>query len=161
MKGTAFPLEQNECYAANWLFRLMTSTGVNVRSAFWLTLTCLLAAAILGFACGDDDDSSGEGASDDDVLAAVTAALEGKNDWDHGSAEVTLEGVEDGRFAHGGVTDPAGSGALWFASLEDGEWEIVWDGNGIVDCVSLEPYDDFPTSLLPQCVGVNGNLEER
>lgn len=131
-----------------------------MRRAHCFALTCLLSIAVLVSACGNDDSSSGE-AGEDDVLTAVTTTLEDKNGWERGSATVTLEGVQDARFAHGGVTDPTGSGALWFASLENGDWEVVWDGSGIVDCASLEPYEDFPALLLPQCIDSTGSLRTR
>jgi hypothetical protein len=112
-----------------------------------LTLVLLVAA------CGDDDDDSkAEAPDDDDVLAAVTQALLDKNGWDPADVEITLGRVEDGRFATGGVRDvPPAGGGLWFAALVDGEWRIVWDGNGAIDCPSLEPYPDFPASLIAEC----------
>ncbi|MEZ4503680.1 MAG: hypothetical protein R3C39_13725 [Dehalococcoidia bacterium] len=132
-----------------------------MKRGLWLVLGAALAVAMLLSACGDDEGTADATPSDGDVLSSVTAALEAKYGWDEGAATVTLDTVEDERFAKGGVTDPEGSGALWFASLVDGEWRIVFDGNGIVDCASLEPYPDFPTSMLPQCVDAGGNLQTR
>jgi hypothetical protein len=130
-----------------------------MRRALRLTLI-LFSVVMIVAGCRDADDLD-NATGEEDVLTAVTASLEARNGWEPGSATVTLDGVEDGRFAHGGVTDPAGSGARWFASLEDGDWEIVWDGNGIADCALLEPYGDFPVSLLPQCIDASGNLQSR
>ena len=31
------------------------------------------------------------------------------------------------------------------------DWEIVWDGNGIITCEALTKYPDFPSDLIPQC----------
>jgi hypothetical protein len=144
-----------------------------VKRTLWLTtFGCGLLLMLLVSACSSNNDSLSTAtteatsaatmtATDDQVLAAVTTALETKNGWEAGAATVTLDTVEGAQFAKGGVTDPQGGGALWFAALIDGAWQIVWDGNGIVDCASLDPYPNFPNSLLPQCVDASGNLQTR
>jgi hypothetical protein len=127
-----------------------------------LIVGCSLSVIVLVTACTNGGGRrEADTGSDREVLAAVTKALETKNGWRPGSATVTLDGIEGGRFAHGGVRDANGSGALWFASLVDGSWQIVWDGNGIVDCARLEPHPDYPASLLPQCVKSDGSLQSR
>jgi hypothetical protein len=142
-----------------------------------LSLVLALSFVLALPACGDDDESGGPepGAttagveeatpaadvSEGSVIEAVTGALEQKHDAEPGTFEVTLETIEDGRYAKGSVRDE-GSGAIWFAALVDGEWRIVWDGNGNVDCAELEPYADFPASLLPICVNFSdGSTEQR
>ena len=125
----------------------------------WLAAV-LAGVAIVALSCSDGAED-GDAQTDDDVLASVTEALEAKHGWEPGAAEVSLTGVEGGQFAHGQVRDPEGSGAVWFAELVDGDWEIVWDGNGNADCASLDRFQDFPTSLLPQCFDASGNLVPR
>ena len=90
-------------------------------------------------------------------------ALLEKNGWDSNSVDVTLDQVLDDRYASGGVRDVPGlGGGLWFAALVDGEWRIVWDGNGAIDCPSLEPYPDFPTSMIAQCYNPSdGSITKR
>jgi hypothetical protein len=50
---------------------------------------------------------------------------------------------------------------MWFAALVDGEWRIVWDGNGVIDCPSVDPYPDFPASMIPACFTDDGTLTQR
>jgi len=123
-----------------------------------------LALTLLAPACGDDDDDGGSanGTSDDAaMLEQVSRALHAKYDEEPGYFELTLDTVVDGRYATGGVRDEF-SGAIWFAALVDGEWRIVWDGNGVFDCADLEAYEDFPASLLPTCVDASsGDVVER
>jgi hypothetical protein len=39
----------------------------------------------------------------------------------------------------------------WFA-VKDGEnWNLIWDGNGYVNCSNLSTHPDFSTDLIPQC----------
>jgi hypothetical protein len=128
-------------------------------------ILALLALTLLAPACGDDDDDgggNGNGASNDAaVLEQVSQALHAKYGEEPGFFELTLDTVVDGRYAKGGVRDEF-SGAIWFAALVDGEWRIVWDGNGVVDCADLEAYEDFPASLLPTCFdSSDGSLVER
>lgn len=122
-----------------------------------------LALTLLAPACGDDDDGGGaDGASDDAaVLEEVSDALHAKYGEEPGFFDLSLDTVVDGRYAKGGVRDES-SGAIWFAALVEGEWRIVWDGNGVVDCADLDAYEDFPVSLLPACFDAsNGSLVER
>lgn len=54
-------------------------------------------------------------------------------------------------YAKGGVgfTGEMG-GAMWLAYKQDGDWVIVWDGNGTIPCDKIEPYN-FPVSMVPEC----------
>jgi hypothetical protein len=127
-----------------------------------ILLGLVLASGLLLSACGDDDDSAADAPTNDEVLLAVAEALVAKNGWDPDDVEISLDRIEDGQYATGGVRDvPAGGGGLWFAALVNGDWQIVWDGNGIIDCPSIEPYPGFPTSMIPQCVATNGDLQQR
>jgi hypothetical protein len=121
----------------------------------------LIVLSILLIACGSNDKSGAS--SNDEVLSRVTKALQEKNGWDPASVEITLDTVVDQKYASGGVRDvAAGGGGLWFAALVDGDWRIVWDGNGAIDCPSLDPYPDFPASLIAQCYNPSdGSLTDR
>ena len=93
----------------------------------------------------------------------IKEALVLKNDWNPNDIEVTITSNE-GKFAKGMVGPVGGGpgGGLFFAALVNGEWEIVWDGNGITDCASLEAYPDYPTDLIPQCYDSStGQMIER
>ena len=128
-----------------------------------LLLAPALALAVVVAACGDDDDDdAGATPTNDEVLLAVANALVEKNGWDPDDVEVSLDRIEDGQYATGGVRDvPGPGGGLWFAALVDGDWQIVWDGNGIIECANLESYPDFPTSMIPECLAPNGDITPR
>lgn len=85
------------------------------------------------------------------IIYQITQALSAKNSWDASELEVTISSIE-GEFAKGTVklTDGMGGG-LWFAAQENGVWNIVYDGNGIITCDQLANYQNFPTSLIPSC----------
>lgn len=56
-------------------------------------------------------------------------------------------------YARGGVKfgrDGIGEGGIFLAAKVDGEWKLVFDGNGIISCALLKPYQ-FPTSMIPDC----------
>jgi len=82
----------------------------------------------------------------------IKDALVEKNNWNPSEIKVTVS-KNDGIYAAGGVgaVTPQGGGGLWFAAKVNGNWQIVWDGNGIVMCENLTNYPDFPTELIPQC----------
>ncbi len=46
--------------------------------------------------------------------------------------------------------DEAGGG-LWFAAKTDKGWELVFDGNGIIDCAAADKYR-MPADYVPGCV---------
>ena len=45
---------------------------------------------------------------------------------------------------------PGNGGAFLAATDQDGEWVLVFDGNGAILCTDIEPYD-FPTEMVPEC----------
>jgi len=50
----------------------------------------------------------------------------------------------------GGVkfsTDPQAEGGMFLAAKVNGEWQLLYDGNGSVDCEGLKDYD-FPAGML-------------
>jgi len=55
-----------------------------------------------------------------------------------------------GDYAKGIVSDDEGGG-LWFAAKVNGDWKLVWDGNGILTCSDLTDYPDFSKVLIPEC----------
>lgn len=88
-------------------------------------------------------------AADDDL---IKSALVAKHNWDSEEVEVTV--VENtGEYASGGakfINSEAGGG-MWFAAMVEGEWQIVWDGNGTIMCEDLTEYPDFPVDMIPEC----------
>lgn len=87
-----------------------------------------------------------------DLAAIILSLLENKNSWKKGEMKVTVAEVA-GNYARGGVggVEPGPGGGMWFAAKVNGNWKIVYDGNGIIFCEALADYPDFPTSMIPQC----------
>lgn len=52
-----------------------------------------------------------------------------------------------GNYARGGVTEQGGGG-MWLAVRTKGEWQLVFDGNGVPDCNLLKITYSFPTDML-------------
>lgn len=41
-------------------------------------------------------------------------------------------------------------GAMWLAYKNNGQWKIIWDGNGVIPCATIQPYN-FPVNMVPEC----------
>ncbi len=72
-----------------------------------------------------------------------------KHNSKESSLTVTVSKI-DGNYAKGGVSDEGGGG-MWFAEKEDGLWQLVWDGNGTIDCSTFTLYPNFSKSMIPEC----------
>ena len=58
---------------------------------------------------------------------------------------------ESDNSAFGSVSTSEEGGGGWFvAAKKDGDWVIVEDGNGTIDCAPLEGYD-IPVSVVSEC----------
>lgn len=82
----------------------------------------------------------------------IKSLLDTKYNLDPSDTKLTL--VENrGDYAVGGfneIASPAGGGQ-WFAAKVDGNWQIVYDGNGVITCDYLDNYPDYPVDLIPSC----------
>ncbi len=79
-------------------------------------------------------------------------------------SEVKVKIIKDtGEFASGSILPLVEGigGAYFFAAKVDDNWNIVASGNGIITCKSLELFPNFPSSMIPQCVNDDGEIEER
>lgn len=88
----------------------------------------------------------GIGAEIEEALQEVNVEMEGKD------LKINVDKVEGG-FAMGGVTEVEGGGvggAGWMAAKVDGEWMIVWNGNGVINCESVNAVN-FPTEWVSEC----------
>lgn len=97
------------------------------------------------------------------IEAAVRSDIVEKQGSDPADLEISVERVE-GDYAQGLVRERSSmvGGAGWFAAKIDGDWELVWDGNGTVLCEDLVAYPDFPTNLIPDCYDpISGQMIER
>lgn len=82
------------------------------------------------------------------VKDAVTKLLIDKYNWDEDKVSVQVN-KEVGDFATGSVgfgSEIGGGG--WLVKKIDGKWQLVWDGNGSVDCQKLRTVYNFPDEIL-------------
>jgi len=80
---------------------------------------------------------------------AVRQALIAKHGQSAGQLTITVAKIQ-GNYASGGAA-AADGGGMWFAAKVKGNWELVWDGNGVILCSDLVKYPDFPNTLIPEC----------
>lgn len=90
------------------------------------------------------------GVSDADGIKQ--ALLKKYPNWVADNIIVTVS-KNDGKYSQGGVKEKnaEAGGGYFFAAKVQGEWKIVADGNGVIECDSLIPYPDFPKTLIPDC----------
>lgn len=80
----------------------------------------------------------------------IKQALFKKNNWpDNGTITVTVT-TNDGKYASGTATS-GGGGGYFYAVKDNGQWLIVADGNGVIECTKLANYPDYPKTLIPEC----------
>lgn len=86
----------------------------------------------------------------DSIETAIQQALIAKHGTQAAELDVTVSEVA-GDYAKGGAGKEGLGGGMWFAAKVAGDWQLVWDGNGVISCTELENYPDFPTSMIPSC----------
>ncbi len=89
--------------------------------------------------------------SRDITVLIVANLLAAKYSVDVTTIEVTISDARD-EFASGS-SGPVGGGpggGYWYAALVDGAWVIAADGNGVILCSEIAPYD-FPVDMIPEC----------
>lgn len=79
----------------------------------------------------------------------IKAALVKKHGWNSDDIIVTVS-KNNGQFARGGVTEKSSEvgGGMFLAKKTNGQWEIVFDGNGVPDCSKLKITYLFPKEIL-------------
>jgi hypothetical protein len=80
----------------------------------------------------------------------IKKALLTKNNWTDDGTMTIVVSFNDGKYAKGTVNSQGGGGYFFAIKIGD-KWEIVADGNGIIECSSLTKYPDFPKTLIPEC----------
>ena len=68
---------------------------------------------------------------------------------------IVVTTINTGSYAKGTLNFPEGGGGLWFAARVNSEWQLVFDGNGIIPCSALINFSEFPTNIIPQCLDEN------
>lgn len=85
-----------------------------------------------------------------DTVKSVQESLSKKYNKPAGEVNITVNKEVNG-FASGSVLfgqGGVGEGGMWLAVLTDNKWEVVWDGNGSVDCSKMRGQYKFPDSIL-------------
>jgi hypothetical protein len=91
-----------------------------------------------------------EGCPSPDDANLIKTALFKKNNWPDDSSLKFVLTENDGNYAKGTVNGNGGGG-YFFAAKQNGDWVIVADGNGIIQCSALTDFPKFPTSYIPTC----------
>lgn len=61
------------------------------------------------------------------------------------------------KFAKGTVRfSGENGGGLWFAAKPKGDWELAYDGNGIIPCETADKYS-LPKDIAPKCIDTKNN----
>lgn len=84
-----------------------------------------------------------------DTKSAIAAFLANKYQKPISEVKVTVDKEVPG-FAAGSVLfgqGGPGEGGMWLAVLGNG-WDVVWDGNGNVDCDKMRQEYGFPDTIL-------------
>jgi hypothetical protein len=89
------------------------------------------------------------------IVSAIQAALVAEHGSDAASLNITISKIE-GDYAEGAAGEQGGGG-MWFAAKVNGDWKLVWDGNGTIACTDLSPYPNFPKDMIPQCWDASGS----
>lgn len=95
---------------------------------------------------------AGNQMEDESIIQAVKDQLVAKHGENAADLVITVSKTE-GDYAQGGANSPPPprGGGMWFAAKVNGTWKLVWDGNGIIICADIEPYPEFPSSMIPEC----------
>ncbi|KKP86190.1 MAG: hypothetical protein UR89_C0030G0003 [Candidatus Roizmanbacteria bacterium GW2011_GWA2_35_8] len=80
---------------------------------------------------------------------SIKLALVKRNSWNFEDIVVTIS-KNDGKFARGGVKEKSSEtgGGMFLATKNNGEWQIIFDGNGSPDCLQLKTTYLFPSEML-------------
>jgi hypothetical protein len=94
-------------------------------------------------------------AESETLKSVIKTALIAKHGQNAAELNISVSKIE-GFFAQGGAS-AQGGGGMWFAAKVNGEWKLVWDGNGTIQCSDLKDYPTFPTSMIPECLDTSTN----
>ena len=89
------------------------------------------------------------------IKNAIKQALIAKHGSSANSLTITVSKII-GDYSSGGASASDGGG-MWFATKVSGQWTLVWDGNGTIECSDLANYPNYPNSLIPECYNSKTN----
>lgn len=83
-------------------------------------------------------------------IDSMKQAMAKKHNKQVSEVELTVS-KNDGQFAQGSVRFAGEMGGGWFLAAKTANgWVIVQDGNGVISCQTIAPYN-FPVSIVPEC----------
>jgi len=93
-------------------------------------------------------------------VEAIKNAVFEKTGLTNENADVTVNDFSSNH-AKGGIKEKeAISGAYFIAAKVDNKWVCVYDGQSYPTCEQIESYN-FPTEMVPECLGFGNNIIER
>ncbi|OQA93743.1 MAG: hypothetical protein BWY24_00346 [Microgenomates group bacterium ADurb.Bin219] len=94
------------------------------------------------------------------LKTAIKKALVAKHGSSANELKISVSKVVGG-YAQGGASGEGGGG-MWFGAKVNGQWQLVWDGNGVITCESFGSYPDFPKEMVPECYDEqSGKMKKR
>jgi len=83
------------------------------------------------------------------LKSAIKKALIAKHGSSANELKISVSKIL-GNYAQGGASGEGGGG-MWFGAKVNGQWQLVWDGNGTILCSDLADYPQFPTAMISEC----------
>lgn len=87
-----------------------------------------------------------EKCEEEDLKTIIKQLLIDKYGQTSNSLTITVS-KEVGDYARGGASEQGGGG-MWLAKKINGLWQLIFDGNGVPDCVKLKTTYLFPQEIL-------------
>lgn len=108
--------------------------------------------------CGIGDSKT----SPEQDLELISQALVLKDKIDLDKVSVSISNRVN-NFASGSILpkEEGIGGAYFFAAKNNGAWQILASGNGIIKCEDIKDYPNFPINMIPACISESGELERR
>jgi hypothetical protein len=96
-----------------------------------------------------------------DEISAIKLALINKLGIEEENLDFKISDQRT-KWAKGMVKDKRSEvgGGYFIAAKVDGGWVIVYDGQATPTCSQIAPYN-FPTDMVPECLGPGGSLVKR
>ena len=87
-----------------------------------------------------------EKCEEDDLPTIIKQLLVTKHGSTANDLTVTVS-KKNGDYAKGGASAPGGGG-MWLATKINGQWTLIFDGNGVPDCQLIKTNYKFPADIL-------------
>lgn len=117
-------------------------------SATWTASKTATKTATATTSVAKESSTPASSKSDEELIAQ---ALYEKFSTNSSTMSYTISKIEENA-ATGGMTfiQGEGGGGYFVAAKENGQWKIIADGNGVIECDVLDQYD-IPASIVGNC----------